>query len=69
MTANEFGVDRVDSLHNIASATPAAGENDQKRKKDRRGSRNPATEEEKAIMDAEGGLNVKEEPHLIDFEA
>jgi hypothetical protein len=69
MTANEFNVDRVDPLHNIASVTSAGGEKDRKRKRDRRGSPNPATDEEKAIIDAEDGLNVKEEKHLIDFEA
>jgi hypothetical protein len=69
MTANEFNVERVDSLHNIASAVPAAGEKDQKRKRDQQGKRGPVTKEEKAIIDAEDGLNVGQEQHLIDFEA
>jgi hypothetical protein len=69
MTAEQFGLDRVDSLHNIASAVPAAGEKDQRRKNERQSKRPPATEEEKSIVEAEEGMNVSQEQHVIDFEA
>jgi hypothetical protein len=69
MAANEFNVDRVDSLHNIASAVPATSEKDQKRKKDNRRGRSPATKEEQAMIAAEEGVNVQEDQHVIDFEA
>lgn len=69
MAPNEFGLDRVDPLHNIASVTPASGDKEKKKKKDSRGNQKQTTEDERSIIDAEEGLNVKEEKHLIDFEA
>jgi hypothetical protein len=69
MNSSEFHVDRVESLHNIASATPAAGDKDQKRRRSRNPGQSHDTQEDKAIADAEDGLNIEQEQHVIDFEA
>jgi hypothetical protein len=70
MNANEFSVDRVDAMHNIASVTPAANEKDQKRKKGHQQSHDTAKNAETATDQAQAdNLNVSPEDHLLDFEA
>jgi hypothetical protein len=69
MSANEFSLERVDSLANIASATPAANEKDKKRrnrpKPEGRRLNEPDTPSRQATDDSDTGA----EGHIIDFEA
>jgi hypothetical protein len=69
MNANEFSMDRVDSLHNIASTTPAANDKEKKRHKESRTTPQAVKNGERTDeLDTEG-LTVPPEDHAIDFQA
>jgi hypothetical protein len=69
MSANEFSVERVDSLNNIASATPATNEKD-KRRRNRQRMRNARPGEAEASTEQDAGqAEAGPEGHIIDFEA
>jgi|GEM_PF-6063468 len=68
MSANEFSVDRVDSLNNIASTTPATNDKDKRRRQrqqpqDDAGRGVPADD----VADDESATNA--DGHTIDFQA
>jgi hypothetical protein len=69
MNANEFSMERVDSLHNIASAAPAANDKDKKRQKEPQPTRKTAGGDEKKEGLDSDGLTVPPEKHAIDFQA
>jgi hypothetical protein len=67
MSANEFSMDRVDSLHNIASATPAASDKEKKHHKEPKPASKVVKNGEKS--DEIDGFTVPQEDHAIDFQA
>jgi hypothetical protein len=69
MTANEFSMERVDSLHNIVSATPAANDKDKKHHKEPQPTRKTVKNGETSDELDTDGLTVPPEDHAIDFQA
>ena len=68
MSANEFSVDRVDSLNNIASTTPATNDKD-KRRRQRQPSQDTADRGVPAADAADDDPVTNADGHTIDFQA
>ena len=67
--SEEYSLDRVDALHDIAAASAASNEKDPKQKRQLKQKAAAHKDSTQTPDAADDGLNVSPETHVIDFEA